>query len=104
MKINKTPRKLGQSTKVQARSQNRRKLGDSEQSVLKRFKLDSEEDYSGASLGEIKEARVASRKAIDMLMADLRRHKKVNTWVPGGGAAKQGKVFHANAQELLTAK
>ena len=91
--VGRTPRKLGHSTKHA--SQSRRKLGE-EQSVLQKFQIKTEADGSESdkSLGEIKEARIASRKAIDMLMADLRRQKKVNTWVPGGS---KGKIFHANA-------
>ena len=56
---------------------------------------------SDGELTEIRQARLASRKAIDMLMADLKRKKKVNVWVPGGD---QSTIFHTNAQDLLKAK
>lgn len=61
--------------------------GGDDTNVLKKFNLDTDElelPEEGEDLVQIKEARMASRKAIDMLMADLKRKKKVNVWVPGG--------------------
>ena len=55
--------------------------------VLKKFNLDADElefDVDNENLDQIKEARMASKKAIDMLMADIKKKKKVNVWVPGG--------------------
>ena len=39
---------------------------------------------SDDGLADIREARLASRKAIDMLMADIKRKKNMPIWVPGG--------------------
>ena len=39
---------------------------------------------SDDELAEIRQARLASRKAIDMLMADLKKKKNLPIWVPGG--------------------
>ena len=65
--------------------------------MLKKFNLDADElefAVDNENLDQIKEARMASKKAIDMLMADIKKKKKVNVWVPGGD---QSHVFHTNA-------
>ena len=49
---------------------------------------------SDGELTEIRQARLASRKAIDMLMADIKRKKNLPIWVPGGNQSQQ---FHSNA-------
>ena len=49
---------------------------------------------SDEGLADIREARLASRKAIDMLMADIKRKKNMPIWVPGGDQSHQ---FHSNA-------
>ena len=51
---------------------------------------DSDDD-----LGEIREARMASRKAIDMLMQGIKNRRQMPVWVPTG---EQEKIFHSNAR------
>ena len=53
-------------------------------------KLDTSESDD---LGEIKEARMASRRAIEMLMADMKKRQRKQVWVPSGN---QAYVFHSN--------
>ena len=48
-------------------------------------------------LTEIKEARAASRKAIDVLMKGIKKQHRMPVWVPSG---EQAKFHHVNAQQL----
>lgn len=48
-------------------------------------------------LGQILEARMASRQAINLMMKDMKNNKKMKVWVPGGHRnGKESKNFHTN--------
>jgi len=52
-------------------------------------------DTSSDDLGEIKEARMASRRAIDLMMNDIKKKQRKKVWVPTGD---QAYVFHSNVK------
>ena len=50
-------------------------------------------DTSSDDLGEIKEARMASRRAINLMMANIKKRQTKKVWLPAGD---QAYMYHSN--------
>ena len=54
-----------------------------------------EDDDSETSTTNIDQMRRASKRAINLLMRNMKKQQR-GVWVPSGRQVKQGKIFHKN--------